>query len=105
VLGISSDLPRADLISSVPSRVKICSSLHVERLFRDALPGLTLQHLTTPPSAVSPRIGTEYFSLGRTGSHSTQVCWKLIADSGEVGVYVPAGLRGSALELNVVLES
>jgi type VI secretion system protein ImpJ len=104
VLGISSDLPRAELISNVPSRVKICSSQHVERLFRDALPGLTLQHLSSPPSAVSPRIGTEYFSIGRTGTHSTQVCWKLIADSAEVGVYVPAGLRGSNLELNVVLD-
>jgi type VI secretion system protein ImpJ len=104
VLGISSDLARPELISNVPARVKICSSQHVERLFRDALPGLTLQHLSSPPSAVSPRIGTEYFSIGRTGTHSTQVCWKLIADTGEVGVYVPAALRGSGLELNVVLD-
>jgi type VI secretion system protein ImpJ len=105
VLGISSDLARAELISNVPARVKICSSQHVERLFRDALPGLILQHLPTPPSAISPRVGTEYFSVSRSGPHSTQVCWDLIAKTGEVGVYVPAGLRGSGLELNVVLES
>lgn len=105
VLGIKSDLPRAEVITNVPSRVKICSSQHVERLFRDALPGLTLQHLSNPPSAISPGIGTEYFSIGRTGPHSTQVCWKLIADSGEVGIYVPAALNGSSLELSVVLET
>jgi type VI secretion system protein ImpJ len=105
VLGINSDLPRAELISNVPARVKICSSQHVERLFKDALPGLTLQHLPSPPSAISTRVGTEYFSIGRSGPHSTQVCWDLIAKTGEVGVYVPATLRGSALELNVVLES
>jgi type VI secretion system protein ImpJ len=105
VLGIQSELPRAEVMTNVPSRVKICSSQHVERLFRDALPGLTLQHLSSPPSAISPRIGTEYFSIGRTGTHSTQVCWKLIADTREVGVYVPAALRGSGMELSVVLET
>jgi type VI secretion system protein ImpJ len=105
ILGVNSDLPRADLISSVPGRVKICSSQHVERLYRDALPGLILQHLPTPPSAVSPRVGTEYFSISRGGAHSTQVCWDLIAKSGEVGIYTPTTLRGSGLELMVVMES
>lgn len=105
VLGIKSDLARAEVITNVPSRVKICSSQHVERLYRDALPGLTLQHLSSPPPAISPEIGTEYFSIGRTGTHSTQVCWKLIADSGEVGVYVPAALKGLGLELSVVLQT
>jgi type VI secretion system protein ImpJ len=104
ILGVSSDLARAELISNVPARVKICSSQHVERLFREALPGLILQHLSSPPAAISPRIGTEYFSIGRSGPPSTQVCWDLIAKSREVGVYVPAGLRGSGLELNVLLE-
>jgi type VI secretion system protein ImpJ len=104
ILGINSDLARADLITNVPGRVKICSSQHVERLFRDALPGLILQHLPSPPSAISPRVGTEYFSISRSGPHSTQVCWDLIAKSGEVGVYIPATLRGSGLELKVVLE-
>jgi len=104
ILGINSDLARAELIANVPARVKICSSQHVERLFRDALPGLTLQHLPSPPSALSPRVGTEYFSIGRSGPHSTQVCWDLIGKTGEVGIYVPATLRGSELELMVVLE-
>lgn len=104
ILGVSSDLSRADLMANVPARVKICSSQHVERLFRDALPGLVLQHLPNPPAAISPRIGFEYFSIGRSGPHSTQVCWDLIAKSSEVGVYVPATLRGSGVELMVVLE-
>ena len=67
ILGISSDLARPELMVNVPARAKICSSQHVERLFRDALPGLTLQHLPSPPAAISPRIGYEYFSIGRSG--------------------------------------
>jgi type VI secretion system protein ImpJ len=85
--------------------VKICSSRHVERLFKEALPGLTLQHLPNPPAAVSPGIGTEYFAIGRTGSHTTHVCWTAIAQTRELGIYVPAALRGAELELLVVLES
>jgi type VI secretion system protein ImpJ len=104
LLGVRSEIGRAEVISKVPSLVKICSSKHVERLFKEALPGLTLQHLPNPPSAVSPRLGTEYFTVGRTGSHTTQVCWGAISQTHEVGVYVPAALAGAALELLVVLE-
>jgi type VI secretion system protein ImpJ len=105
ILGVSSDLPRAELMVNVPARVKICSSQHVERLFRDALPGLMLQHLPSPPAAISPRIGYEYFSIGRSGPRTTQVCWDLISTTGEVGVYVPATLKGTGVDLMVVLTS
>jgi predicted component of type VI protein secretion system len=84
--------------------VKVCSSRHVERLFKEARPGLSIQHLTHPPSAVSARIGAEYFTLGRSGSMEAQVCWKDIGKSGEVGIYIPGALAGTELELMVVLE-
>jgi type VI secretion system protein ImpJ len=105
ILGVRSDIGRPDVVAKVPNLVKICSSQHVERLFKEALPGLTLHHLPSPPAAVSPRVGTEYFSLGRSGSHTTQVCWTTIAKTRELGIYVPAALRGAELELLVVLES
>lgn len=104
ILGVRSDAGRADVISKVPKLVKMCSSRHVERLFKEALPGLTLQHLPTPPAAVSPRVGTEYFLVGRRGDHSTVACWTAIGQTGEVGVYVPGALPGVELELMVVLE-
>jgi type VI secretion system protein ImpJ len=105
ILGVRSDIGRADVITKVPNLVKICSSQHVERLFKEALPGLLLHHLPRPPAAVSPGLGTEYFALGRSGSHTTQVCWTTIAKTRELGIYMPAALRGAGLELLVVLES
>jgi type VI secretion system protein ImpJ len=104
ILGLRSNLGRAEIISKVPSLVKICSSKHVERLFREALPGLTLQHLSTPPSAISPRVGTEYFTIGRAGSHPTEVCWQTISQTRDLGVYVPAALGETGLELLVIVE-
>jgi type VI secretion system protein ImpJ len=104
ILGVRSEAGRADVITKVPKLVKMCSSRHVERLFKEALPGLTVQHLPNPPSAVSPRVGTEYFLVGRRGDHSTQACWTAIMQTEEVGVYVPRALPGVELELMVVLE-
>jgi type VI secretion system protein ImpJ len=105
ILGVRSEIGRADLIARVPELVKICSSRHVERLFMKALPGLTVHHLQRPPAAVSPVVGAEYFILGRTGSETTQLCWDSITKTGEVGVYVPTALRGTSLELLVVLDT
>ncbi len=104
ILGARTDGDRGELIARVPKLVKICSSRHVERLFKEARPGLGIQHLAHPPSAVSPRIGAEYFTLGRSGSMEAQVCWKDIAKSGEVGIYIPGTLAAAELELMVVLE-
>lgn len=105
ILGARTDGDRGDLIARVPKLVKICSSRHVERLFKEARPGLSIQHLPNPPSAVSPRIGAEYFALGRTGSMEAQGCWKDIGVSGQVGIYIPGALGGAELELLVVLEN
>jgi type VI secretion system protein ImpJ len=104
ILGARTDGDRSELIAKVPKLVKICSSRHVERLFKEARPGLSIQHLPHPPSAVSPRIGAEYFTLGRSGSMEAQVCWKEIGRSSEVGIYVPGALATAELELLVVLE-
>jgi type VI secretion system protein ImpJ len=105
ILGVRTEAGRADVITKVPRLVKLCSSRHVERLFKEALPGLTLQHLPSPPAAVSPRVGTEYFTVGRRGDHSTQACWTAITQTNEVGVYVPGAFPGAELELMVVLQS
>ena len=104
ILGARAEGDRGELIAKVPKLVKICSSRHVERLFKEARPGLSIQHLPNPPSAVSPRIGAEYFTLGRSGSMEAQVCWKDIGRSGDIGIYIPGALAAAELEILVVLE-
>jgi type VI secretion system protein ImpJ len=105
LLGVKSEIGRAELITRVPSLVKICSSKHVERLVKEAYQGLTLQHLPNPPAAISPRVGTEYFTIGRSGHQATQACWASITQTREVGVYAPAAIAAAGLELLIVLES
>lgn len=99
-LGVRSSLPTADLITRTPRLMKICSAKFVERLVREAYPGLGIEHVPSPPAELSPRMGMQYFAIGRTDP-----CWKSIVESGQVGLYVPAAIADPELELKVVLEA
>ncbi|HET9743368.1 MAG TPA: type VI secretion system baseplate subunit TssK [Terriglobales bacterium] len=100
VLGVRSAGSEARLITRVPEVVKVCSREWISKLVARALPGLYLKHLQAPPSAISPKVEFQYFSVERSGP-----CWNHIADTRQVGVYVPDDLVSPELELLVVLET
>jgi type VI secretion system protein ImpJ len=99
-LGIRSSAPRGVLVPLVPDKVKVCSARFVVELVKRAHPGLRLEHVAVPPPMLGPRLGTEYFSIERTGP-----CWDTIADTAEVGVYVPGAIPDPELELVVIPET
>jgi type VI secretion system protein ImpJ len=98
-LGIRSSGGAGELASSVPRLVKVCSAEHIAKLVARAYPGLDLTHVPAPPSAISPRVGTQYFQIARTGP-----CWQLMLQSADVGVYVPAAIPDVEVDLSVVVE-
>ncbi len=98
-LAIRSTASRASVLEAVPRLVKICSAKHIERLVREAYPGLEVEHAPTPAAGISPRPGTEYFRLRRT-----EPCWRSIVETGEVGIYVPGAITEPEMELLVVLD-
>lgn len=98
-LGVRSSLGDAELIRSVPQLIKVCSQKHILRLVKEAYPGLTLQHVATPPSSIAPRADMRYFTVIRSGP-----CWEAIAQSQDLGIYVPDGIRDAELELRVLLD-
>lgn len=97
-LGVRSDLPPVETATRVPRLVNLCSAKHIQRLVREAIPGMTLSHLVTPPPGISPRRGVEYFAISRAGP-----CWLSIVESHEVGLYAPASIGDAELELVVSL--
>jgi type VI secretion system protein ImpJ len=99
-LGVRSSASRAEVLDGVPRLVKLCSARHIERLVREAYPGLGVDHAPTPPAGLSPRPGTEYFRIRRT-----EPCWRTIAESEEVGIYIPGSIPDPELELIAVLEA
>ena len=100
ILGIHSPVGEADLISKTAQLVKVCSSKFVLELVKRALPGLTLSHMQVPPSAISVKVESQYFTISRSGP-----CWEHIMRSRSVGVYVPGELPFPEMELIVLLES
>jgi type VI secretion system protein ImpJ len=98
-LGVRSSAGPGEVIARTARLVKLCSSRFIGRLVKEAYPGLGLEHVATPPAELSPRLGTQYFTLQRT-----EPCWRSIVESKEVGLYVPAALPDAELELKVVLE-
>jgi type VI secretion system protein ImpJ len=97
-LGVRASESPAELAARVPRLVKLCSGKFIERLVREAFPGLPLQPLVSPPPGISPRAGTQYFSVPKTGP-----CWASIVETREVGVYAPASLADLELELAVLV--
>ena len=62
-LAISADLGEADLLKRVPQLVKLCSATHIETLIRQALPGMPMVHVPSPPGAIPIKLNYQYFSL------------------------------------------
>jgi type VI secretion system protein ImpJ len=99
-LGFNSSSTRAEVVANVPRLVKICSAEHIVRLVKEGLPGLTIEHEPSPPSALSPRLGWQYFRIQTAGP-----CWTLMNKTRQAGVYVPGAFPDVQTEISIVLES
>ena len=96
-LGVHSPASRADVATGIPRLAKICSAEHIVRLVKEGLPGLALEYEPSPPSALSPRLGWNYFRVQTAGP-----CWTLMVKTGNVGVYVPAAVPDVELQFTIV---
>jgi len=99
ILAMGSSVGEAEVMTKAPYLVKVCSSQFVGELVKRAMPGLPLIHMPVPPVAISARPDMQYFGISKSGP-----CWNHIADTRQVGIYVPNELANPAIELLVVLE-
>jgi type VI secretion system protein ImpJ len=100
ILAVQSAIGDAELIARTTQLVKFCSAQFVPQLVKRALPGMELAHLSVPPSAISPRVESQYFTISRVGP-----CWDHIVQTRRVGVYIPGDIPDPRVELLVVLEN
>lgn len=98
-LGISADIRDADLIDRTPKLLKACSVTQLETLIRNALPGLRLQHVPTPPRAIPVKIRQQYFAIEQGGP-----IWESVLRARNFAVYAPSELLNPQLELIILLE-
>jgi type VI secretion system protein ImpJ len=97
-LAVSADIRDADLIDRVPQLVKTCSATHIETLIRNALPGLRLQHVATPPRAIPVKLRHQYFAIETAGP-----VWESILRTRNFAVYAPSELLNPQMELIILL--
>jgi type VI secretion system protein ImpJ len=98
VLAIKADAPETTLISQTPSRVKVFSRDLIERVVRQAVPGVPLTYLPVPPSSVPPGFGVVYFSIDRE-----HPLFDSLRKHSNIGVYVPGEIPNVELVLHVVI--
>ncbi len=96
-LAISADLPSAELLQLTPALIKVCSATHLETLIRQALPGVPLTHVASPPHEIPVKLNYHYFSLDRAGA-----AWETIPRSRNIGVYVPSEIANARMEMILV---
>ncbi|MGA3211634.1 MAG: type VI secretion system baseplate subunit TssK [Terriglobales bacterium] len=97
-LAMSAEMPEADLIRKAPQLLKVCSANHVEHLIKQALSGMTMTHLSSPPSGIPMKLRYQYFSLTQSG-----VAWEAVQRARNVAAYVPSDFPNPQLELIILL--
>jgi type VI secretion system protein ImpJ len=97
-LAMSSSSRQPDIWPRAPQLLKIGSADRIEHLIRQALPGLPLTHVPTPPGAIPIKTNFHYFLVGKSGRE-----WDAIAAARNLAAYVPADYADAELELVVVL--
>jgi len=97
-LAVGADLKEDALIRDVPRLVKVCSATHIEHLIKQALPGIQLSHLPSPPSALPVKLKYQYFSLNQSGA-----AWEAVTRARNLAAYVPDDFPNPKLELLILL--
>jgi type VI secretion system protein ImpJ len=97
-LAISADIRDAELIERTPQLLKACSATQLETLIRNALPGLRLTYVATPPRSIPVKLRHKYFSIEQAGP-----VWESVQRARNFAVYAPADLLNPQMELIILL--
>jgi type VI secretion system protein ImpJ len=97
-LAVTADMKPDELLKGVPQRMKVTSADLIEQSIRQAVPGIPVRHVASPPSAVPIKLDYQYFLLERSGRD-----WDAIRRARNLAVYVPADFAEPQLELVILL--
>jgi type VI secretion system protein ImpJ len=97
-LAVTSEMDQARLIQKAPDWIRVASRDQIRDLVNRAVPGVTLRHQPTPPSAVPLKMGCQYFHLETTGP-----LWSAILQSRSLAAWVPSEIPQPGIELVLLL--
>jgi type VI secretion system protein ImpJ len=97
-LAVAADSSDDIIIRRVPQLVKVCSATHIDQLVSNALPGITLTHIPSPPSSIPIKMKYQYFSLTQNGA-----AWETVQRARNFAAHVPADIANPQMELVILL--
>lgn len=97
-LAMNAEMKPADLARRAPQQLKVAAGDRMDRLIKQALPGVTITHVEQPPRSLPVKLDYQYFALEPSGPE-----WEAILRSRNVAVYVPSDFRTPELELVILL--
>lgn len=97
-LAVSARASADEIQRNAPRLMKVTSASQIQRLIRQALPGVTLRALPAPPSSLPIKLDYQYFAVDKAGAE-----WDAISRERNIAVYVPSDFPDPKLELVVVL--
>lgn len=98
-LSVAADLSPAELVESVPLRIKVGAPDDVDKIVSSAMPGVRLMSAPQVPSSIPVRPGCYYFSIEPHGP-----LYERMIASNTVMIYVPTSFRNLKLELFAITQ-
>lgn len=98
-LSVAADMPPAELVETVPQRIKIGAPDDVDRMVSSAMPGVRLMSAPQVPPSIPVRPGCYYFSVEPHGA-----LYERMIASNSIMIYAPAGFRNLKLELFAITQ-
>jgi len=96
-LAVNAEMKQAELIDQAPKLLKAASATHIEVLVRNALKGLSLTYVPSPPNSIPVKMNYQYFSLNQSGG-----AWESITRARNFAVYAPGDFPNPQFELIVL---
>jgi type VI secretion system protein ImpJ len=94
ILAARADLPAEEIRRRFPAQLKIAPVEKISNFVNLQLPGLPINGIPVAPRQIPVHAGFVYFELDQTHE-----IWKLLANSGGIGLHVGGELPGLGLEL------
>jgi type VI secretion system protein ImpJ len=98
-ISVAADMPPAELVETVPQRVKIGAPDDVDKMVSSAMPGVRLMSAPQVPASIPVRPGCYYFSVEPHGA-----LYDRMIQSNSIMIYAPAGFKNLKLELFAVTQ-
>jgi type VI secretion system protein ImpJ len=98
-IAVMAGVPEEKVVREVPLKAKISSLDRVNLLIAQAVRGVPVKHLPTPPAEIPVQPGRNYFHLQKSGEH-----WDAVKSSRTMSIYIPPEFTGLKLELMAVKE-